>query len=118
MGADCAVHVLHDPDPTPPARSSRLPSPRSSASSRSRRPPASSSSASRVLPPGEVAHRSAKGFVSEDEFLSIPEFSTNRSPRTCTQSIDIGSFTIHVEPEYLYEAKHLPHLLGKSSGYL
>ncbi|EMS49457.1 hypothetical protein TRIUR3_21355 [Triticum urartu] len=87
MGADCAVHVLHDPDPTPPARSSRLPSPRSSASSRSRRPPASSSSASRfsdrprfMLPPGEVAHRSAKGFVSEDEFLSIPEFSTNRSP--------------------------------------
>ncbi|XP_037426107.1 uncharacterized protein LOC119291457 [Triticum dicoccoides] len=74
--------------PAPPARSSRSPSPRSSVPSRSRRPPASSSSASRMLPPGEVAHRSARGFVSEDEFLSIPEFSTNRLSQRLLHMVD------------------------------
>ncbi|XP_037482477.1 uncharacterized protein LOC119361295 [Triticum dicoccoides] len=73
--------------PTPPTRSSRSPPPRSSVPSHSRRPPASSSSASRVLPPGELAHRSAKGFVSEDEFLSIPEFSTN--PLSQVRKVDM-----------------------------
>ncbi|XP_037409102.1 uncharacterized protein LOC119271342 [Triticum dicoccoides] len=40
----------------------------------------------KVLPPGEVAHRSTKGFVSEDEFLSIPEFSINPLSRVCLPS--------------------------------
>ncbi|KAM3262562.1 hypothetical protein ACQJBY_052973 [Aegilops geniculata] len=39
-----------------------------------------------VLPPGEVSHRIAKGFVSEDEFLSIPEFSTNPLSQVCLPS--------------------------------
>ncbi|XBI01677.1 hypothetical protein VPH35_130400 [Triticum aestivum] len=72
MGADRAVHVLHDPDPDPAARSSRSLLPRFSAPSRSRTPPTSSSSASRFSDRPRFSQFFASSFMVSDLLCFLP----------------------------------------------
>ncbi|XP_037450740.1 uncharacterized protein LOC119320946 [Triticum dicoccoides] len=83
MGANRAVHVLHDPDPARPLlplavdKILRALALQETPCLLILGKQVLKSASIQALPPGEVAHRNARGFVSEDEFLSIPEFSTN-----------------------------------------